>query len=157
MKLLVSHLTSALSNGPYERSIHDGQLSNRQYILINAVNRIKQTDPNIVEIYKATALTWSEKGWNCGTVIGHIHQWADDDMNRRKEFLPVIMTVILNEQMRRQQNGNRHQPQVQCMEILGEYGPLAVKFAPILKKLKLSSESSIREAAALALEKVESK
>ena len=151
INLLLYSLTGALSASPG----NVGQLLRRQLVLIDAVNNIKPTDPTIINIYKSTAVNWSRKGWNCITIVSLIEEWAGDNVNRRKEFLPVLMTIILNEQA--VGNANRHQPQIKCMEILGEYGPLAVKFAPLLKKLKLSSDASIRDAAAFALEKVESK
>ena len=158
INLVLYSLTGALSGGLNNNSKNDrgdGQLLPRQLILIDAVNNIKPTDPTIINIYKSTAVNWSRKGWNCVMIVSLIEEWAGDNVNRRKEFLPILMTVILNEQSGLP--ANRHQPQIKCMEILGEYGPLAVKFAPLLKKLKLSSDASIRDAAALALEKVESK
>ena len=71
-------------------------------------------------------------------------EWAGADMARRKEVVPVIKARISDKA------GAEY-----FIELAGKYGALSKDMLPALKKLKLSKEMTIRDAATKAVELIE--
>lgn len=72
------------------------------------------------------------------------HRWAGDDETKRKEVYRFLKSAF-----------TEASPSIEIIEMIADYGSLAKDFVPTLKRLKLSSDSEVREAAAKALEMIE--
>jgi HEAT repeat protein len=74
-----------------------------------------------------------------------LDEWTEGDEAKRKAILPLVKGALDDKDCC-----------IVCIRILGSYGRLAKDAVPQLKKLKLSSEEEVRDAAAAAIEKIES-
>ena len=126
----------------------EGRLTAVQILLIETINNIDPDNPAILEIYKQTAIEWCLKGYDCTQIVVPIYAWAEDDVERRKHMLPFLKAVVFSDK-------SHPAYRLKCIAQVGEYGPLAKDFVPILRKLKLSPDAVMREAASKALDKIQ--
>ncbi len=126
----------------------NGILTQVQILLIETINNIDQDNPAILEIYKQTATEWCLKGYDCTQIVAPIFAWAEDEVERRKYMLPFLKAVVFSDK-------SYPAYRLKCIAQVGEYGPLAKDFVPILRKLKLSPDAVMREAASKALDKIQ--
>jgi hypothetical protein len=80
---------------------------------------------------------------------------AGTDVNERKKVLPLITGGFQEALSNKIHSHYRHGILFEYMELLGIYGKLSEGELPTLKKLKLSEDGAIREAATKAVEKIE--
>ncbi len=106
---------------------------------------INQDHPEVIKIYKHLAgpnNTSFEYGFFRSEALQRLVERAGEDEAKRKELLPLLKIGI----------STPSEVQIPCINIVGSYGTLAKDFVPILKKLKLSSDEDIRDAASKALD-----
>ena len=144
INLLLSQMRIELAKGPNEKH----KFTAKQQLIIDTVNNISPDNPNTIAIYKTTATNWFLKGFNCTEVLLPIYAWTGDDVERRKQMLQFLMTVLSSDKV-------QYSFRLECIAQVGEYGSLAKDFVPILRKLKLSPEAVMREAASKALDKIQ--
>jgi HEAT repeat protein len=80
------------------------------------------------------------------TALKHLSDWAKQDPKLRTRLLEFIQ---------RQLTTGRETHAVELIQTLGKVGPEAKEFLPLLKKLKLSEQAGVRDAAKAAVEQIE--
>jgi len=109
-----------------------------------AIRQIKPDDVETIKLFKVMAGVTNRDSYARLEAIRFLNDWAGDDAARRKELLPLLKAGLDDPVC-----------QVECIKISGSYGSLAKDFAPLLRKLKLSSVETIRNAASEALDKID--
>ena len=108
---------------------------------------LQQIDPKDQETFKLLLVVASPQSRNSAAKLEAITLLciiAGEDEASRKKILPVLKAGL-----------DDRTCLMKCMEVLGEYGELAKDALPQLKKLKLSSEETVRKAANVAVDRIE--
>jgi hypothetical protein len=121
-----------------------GGLSPVERAYFTAIRQIKPDDVETIKLFKVMAGVTNRDSYARLEAIRFLNDWAGDDAARRKELLPLLKAGLDDPVC-----------QVECIKISGSYGSLAKDFAPLLRKLKLSSVETIRKAASEALDKID--
>ena len=108
---------------------------------------LQQINPQDQETFKLLLFVASPQSKNSAAKLEAITLLciiAGEDEACRKKILPVLKGGL-----------DDRSCLIKCMEVLGEYGKLAKDALPQLKKLKLSSEETVRKAANVAVDRIE--
>jgi HEAT repeat protein len=119
-------------------------LSDVERAYFTAIRQIKPDDVETIKLFKVMAGVTNRDSYARLEAIRFLNDWAGDDAARRKELLPLLKAGLDDPVC-----------QEECIKISGSYGSLAKDFAPLLRKLKLSSVETIRNAASEALDKID--
>lgn len=100
-------------------------------------------DERVIKLNKKLAA--ERRGYGYMTALRFLYyRWAGEDETKRKEVYRLLKAAF-----------SESRPSIEIIDMIGSYGALAKDFVPTLKRLKLSSSSEVREAAAKALEMIE--
>lgn len=119
-------------------------LSQLEEAYFTALQQINPDDAETLKIYMVVAGPLNKDGYTRIQAIGFLNNWAAGEETRRRQLLPFLKAGLDDPIC-----------QLDCIKILGTYGAIAKDFVPLLKKLKLSKEEKIREAAGAAVDKIE--
>ena len=112
------------------------------------LNAIQKIDPDHAEYIQFLRTLASKKYQGSGLrseSLELLSRWAGDDAERQKVVFSLVKDAISDERC-----------QLVCVKLAGEYGSQAKTLLPQIKKLKLSKQESLRKAADLAVEQIES-
>lgn len=140
LRVLLAARTSSIN--PKSRIVRGLNPIEREYF--SALAQINSDDPEIIRLHKAMASPVNNDAAARLEALMNLHKWAALEDSRKKEVAPFVKAALDNQYM-----------QIQCLEIIGQYGALAKDALPFLRKLKLSSDMKVREAAAKAVDQIE--
>lgn len=112
-------------------------------VLLDSLKQIDADEPEVVKLLRAMAAAPNQEARRLNS-IDRLVAWAGEDEERRKAVLPLIGAGLQSKGLL-----------VPCVERLGKYGELSKGYLPAVKKLKLSSDQAVREAATTAVDAIE--
>lgn len=141
---LVTLLTRMAAEDVAKKRIGKLEVRTVQNTAYEALRRIALDDPEVVKQIKALAGPAMRSTGHRHNAMEFLIAWAAEEEDRRKELLPLIKSGLETPGL-----------ELAHINLAGAYGALSKDFLPALKKYKLSSNTTIRDAATKAVESIE--
>jgi len=106
-----------------------------------AIKKIKIDDDEVIKAFKTLVLSKTAQAAVRVEILNDLDEWAGTDQAKKKQVVPILKSGL-----------NDTALQLASVKILSRYGPLAKETIPTLKKLKLSKNQEVRDAAEEALQ-----
>jgi hypothetical protein len=108
------------------------------------LKKLRPDHPNDIKLLMKIAAPETASGIHRGQALDVLGLWAGEDMEKRKQLLPLIKSGLEHDYTA-----------VISLKLAGNYGALSKDLVPQIRKLKLSKNETFRSEATTALEKID--